>query len=234
MPFTLFCREGSPEQVYRFFDENNGLMKGDQDDWSVHYEFPGGFLRKKQTIQFTYERQWCSPPNWPTQILGMTNYVSDFEMSDDDHETVIQAIGEFQFSVGIICKPEITKPDDMLSRLSMLDVDACKATLLSPNLRHADELASFNEQIFAYNWRMVDIRGQSHPVDYANVKIAGKNFDLSWARLSEGDLDIGGEPISKANKEHVQAMMSAARERHKASNWIQGYAALYSTVSSDT
>ena len=74
----------------------------------------------------------------------------------------------------------------------------------------------------------------SQPVDYANVELMGGKFDLSWARLNEGDLEIGDAPIARANPEQVQAMMSAARERHQASNWLRGDARLYSNVGSDT
>lgn len=405
MPFTLFCHEGTPDDAHAFFDENNALLSGDSNNWDASYEFPGKWLRKKKTISFNYEREWCSPPNWPTQLMGMQNYVAEFELTDETRSTVMPLIRQFRFSIGIIAEPEIAsgddprlevinalaehmngilftpgalldanfrpfaaadgdcdpdaviplvpaetsdeesshkhklaveppgpgrvvqrlyvllsiaarglldmnlasgnipayrlselhdwidaigieqefedderrivytaetklsqqdainsvwrleglavlawalqfmelphydclvETDDLLKALSLLDVPMSQQKLASPELRDRSELETYNEQVWAFNWRMVDFRVRPKAVDYANVDFGQDGFDLSWATLVDGDLSVQGTQIAQADPNLVSTMISAAVERHRASNWLEGHATLYSQADTNT
>lgn len=406
MPFTLFCHESAPEIALAFFEERNAVIKGDESNWDASYIFPGKLLQKKKTITFNYDRQWCSPPNWPTQIQGMQNFVSDFELDAERRDAVMRLVRQFKFCIGIVNEPEISAGDDprldvmhalaehmggvfftpgalldshfrpfassdgqfepdailpdvgeatgttddtsdeelpapepptaeriarrmyvllalaarglldmnlemgnepayrldelqhwlealeiddefepqerqivysaerelarqdtinsvwhleglvvlawalqlaelpaydqlvetdnLLSALSLLDITMSQHKLAHPNLRSPNQLQTYNDQIFAFNWRLVDFRVRPEAIDYANVDFGYGKFDLSWATLKKSDLSLQGTPIAKADQELVQTMNSAAVERHKASNWLQGYGRLYSDVSTDT
>ncbi len=405
MPFTLFCHERSPQDAHAFLDENNALLKGDSNNWDASYEFPGKWLRKKKTISFNYDREWCSPPNWPTQLMGMQNYVAEFDLSDETRSAVMPLIRQFQFSIGIVTEPEIeagddprlevinaltehmngilftpgalldarfrpfaaadgdcdtdavipsvpeetndeepshkeeltveppapqrivrrmyvllaiaargllemnlasgntpayqlselhgwlnsigiadefedderrivytaetklsqqdainsvwrleglvvlawalqlfelpqydslVETDDLLKALSLLDVAASKRQLENPELRHRNELNTYNDQVWAFNWRMVDFRVRPSVVDYANVDFGRGRFDLSWATLIDGDLALQGTQITQAHPDLVSTMISAAVERHRASNWLEGHATLYSRADPST
>ncbi len=406
MPFTIFCHNDSSDHALEFFEENNAEIKGDTDDWEASYEFDGKSKRKKKTITFTYERQWCSPPNWPQQLLGMQNFIGQFPLDPPRRELVMRLIRKFKYCVGIICEPEIedgdderlevihalarhidgtifapgalfdanflpfatadgefdpgavipsvgetpdededyseempvsvppptaervvrrlyvllavaarglldmnlksgnepaynleelhtwlqeldiedeiedserdiiytpagglsrqnilnsvwtleglvvlawslklaeiprydelVETDDLLAKLSFLDVAASKRIIDRAELRAPEELHRYNEQVFALDWRMVDFRIRPEDCDYANVDFGYGKFDLSWATLQEGDLSLRGTPIATADPALVQTVSSAAMERHKASNWLQGDAHCYSDVVTNT
>jgi hypothetical protein len=129
---------------------------------------------------------------------------------------------------------ELVNADDLLAHLSFLESDVCRRNLAQATLRPAEELVSYNHQIFAFNWRMVEFRLRPRSSDYANIVIAGRLFDLSWANLKQGDLTLQGKAIVEADTELIQTMNSLAAGRHRASNWLLGYARLYSRVSTDT
>ncbi len=404
MPLTLFCYLNSPDDAAAFLSEHGAIVEGGKDKWTATYVFPGKFLQKKKTVTFNYDREWCSPPNWPKQIQGMTNYIGNFQMEETTRFKVMRLIRQFEFAIGIVNEPETSKNDDprfglmqalaeymqgcffipgaildasfrafaaadgdttpgavipetgeenppqddtgdeaepvpptpervgrrmyvmlalaarglldmnlqqgntpaygltklhewfeslniageleprekeilytaeqelsqqdcincvwslealvviawaleltslppydqlvetdeLLKELSFLDVEGCKHKLSKASLRPGEDLDRYHEQIFAYDWRMVDYRVNAGPVDYANVKIGLKAFDLSWARLIDGDLALQGKRIDMAEPDLFGAMCSLAVERHKASNWLQGYAVRYSDISPDT
>lgn len=112
MPFTLFCHEHSSNDAYEFFEENNALIEGDEEDWSATFEFDGKSKRKKMTVSFTYDLEWCSPPNWPRQVSGMQNYVAQFPMDNARRELVLRLVRKFRYCIGVMSEPEITDGDD--------------------------------------------------------------------------------------------------------------------------
>jgi hypothetical protein len=128
----------------------------------------------------------------------------------------------------------LVETDDLLRALSLCNVPESKDKLARAKLRPVEELDRYNEQIFAYDWRMVDYRVRPQAVDYASVQVMSGGFDLSWAKLIDGDLALQGTPIHQADQDLVGAMNSLAMERHRASNWLCGYATLYSRITTDT
>jgi len=101
-------------------------------------------------------------------------------------------------------------------------------------LRDRSELETYNDQVWAFNWRMVDFRVRPKAIDYANVDFGQGGFDLSWATLVDGDLSVQGTQLAQADPNLVSTMISAAVERHRASNWLEGHATLYSQADTNT
>ena len=129
---------------------------------------------------------------------------------------------------------QLVDVDEFLSALGLLNVDKARQHLADAQLRPPDELDRFNEQVWAYNWRMVDFRIRPQAVDYAKVEFGAGPLDLSWAVLDDGDLSLRGTPIAKADGDVVGRATSIAQERHRASNWLCGQARLFSNISTDT
>jgi hypothetical protein len=106
MPFTLYCHQGSPDEALRFLREHGGAVEGDGATWKTSFAMRGG------TLEFNYDRVWCSAPNWPKQLAGMANYLRQFEMTDETRSQVMALIPRFEYSIGIVTDPEVTTGDD--------------------------------------------------------------------------------------------------------------------------
>lgn len=100
-------------------------------------------------------------------------------------------------------------------------------------LRPATELERFRQQMLAYHWRMVDFRIAPRPVRLDEVRIFGP-FDLSWARLHDGDLTLAGEPLIDADEGVTQTCRSISFERFRAANWLCGSDSTFSKTPTDT
>src|SRR5262249_2095548 len=59
-------------------------------------------------------------------------------------------------------------------------------------------------------------------------------LSLADVALVEGDLAIRGERIDRVPEDWRELMRSMARERHKAFNWLLGFAPTYSEVETTT
>jgi hypothetical protein len=401
MPFTLFCDKNNPELGLELLKSLKANIEYTGNSWNASIKISGKFFSKPKNITFKFDEEWCSPPNWPNQIMGMKNYFSQFPVEAVRNSDVQNLISNFNYAIAIICEPEIEKQDDpryeimaklaekvqgyfftpsalldsqyrtisatdgeadpqaefstyesntkfhvepeeidppsaqrvwkrlyvftalaargllemnllegntpaynleelitwfealeigdeleshekeiiyakeqelnqqnainsvwtfealavlawslkvanlpsydalvnvdeLLTSLSFLDIPACKRNLRSESLRSAEELDEYQDQILAYDWRMVDFRVNQRKIDYASVNIGSKRFDLSWAVLKEGDLSLQDVKITEANPDLVAAMGSLSMERHKASNWLQGFDKLYSNITPDT
>jgi hypothetical protein len=141
MPFTLFCHQSSPEEALRFLREQGAKIEGDEARWEASRLVGGGLLRRRQSIRFNFDKEWCSPPNWPTQLAGMANYIGTFAITEPVRRQIMVLIPRFKFSIGIVTEPEIKQDDD--ERLSMIRDLASHlecliftpGTLRDPNLR---------------------------------------------------------------------------------------------------
>ena len=112
------------------------------------------------------------------------------------------------------------------------------AVLRSPELRRSpEELDALSARLLTAHWRVRQFMNMSQePMDYV-AWVPG----VEWAELSldglevaERDLAIGGEPITRADPDHVHATSSILVERRLAVSWLQGYDALYSEGDTNT
>jgi len=55
-------------------------------------------------------------------------------------------------------------------------------------------------------------------------------FDLTGIPVAEGDLAVGGEPLSKVPERAVRIALSIAMERHRAAGWLMGVSPRWSEL----
>ena len=124
--------------------------------------------------------------------------------------------------------------DDLFRATGLLDLEQSRRRIGEASLRSMDELRTFGEQALAYHWRMVDLRVNPKAIPFDRVSIFGGPFDLSWARLSDGDLLLRDQPVSRAEPSLQRLCASISTERLRAANWLRGDARLYSETPTDT
>jgi len=133
MPFTLFCHLGAPDQALSFLREHGAAVEGDDEHWSASFLIGGGLFRRRKTIRLTYDREWCSPPNWPKQLAGMASFVSRFTMPDPVRRLVLQRlVPSFTYSIGIVTEPEIEQPDDRRLEIIHALAEHLDAVIVTP------------------------------------------------------------------------------------------------------
>lgn len=103
-------------------------------------------------------------------------------------------------------------------------------------LRPRDELEHCLSIYLALHWRLRDFSLRPEPLDFAAFVRGCTWGDLSidGLRLVDGDLSIGGVPLSKATEAAYRTCASIASERHRAAEWLLGQHPLYSEVTADT
>jgi hypothetical protein len=107
--------------------------------------------------------------------------------------------------------------------------------LAQPRLRSDDELDWMYRRLLGLHWRAVEARvSPGRPVDMR--AFAADNFfggmDLAGIALAEGDVAVGGEPITRAKDTGL--FQSIALERHVAILWLTGQHATYSQIEPTT
>lgn len=111
-----------------------------------------------------------------------------------------------------------------------------ETVLTSPRLRPRGELAAFAEGMFTVHWRLREQRLNPAAMDlaaFARTAWFGP-LSLDLARLSGGDLAIGGRPIARADDALLARCESIASERRIAARWLLGDAPVYSEVDTST
>ena len=415
MPYTIFSHVSDSEGSLSLLREAGFEVEATANGWKATGTFKEGLLRKRKSLVITFDRDWCTPPNWTEQLDGMQGYFSRFPIPDEMRGKVMGLIGSFRFSLGTISEPEIedgsdprlevlhalaaqvdgvlftpgalldpnfqllidaegtsdpeaqfpefpTDPVTTSAEMSeheglqdedeerdppgservarralaltavaarglmdmnlaqglspayshehlrawvegaeidgelepeekrvietapraldhqdalnavwrleglvvlawalglcelpaydaVVDTDQLLATLGFPNepdraralletpvLKSPNALKAYQEQAFALHWRLVDFRVNPQAMDFAKMKEECwfGPLDLSWATLAENDLAIQGEAISRANADAVGTVASIANERHRAANWLIGYASVYSETDVNT
>ncbi len=103
-------------------------------------------------------------------------------------------------------------------------------------LRPAEEIDREARRSLAIHWRLREASLRRKPVDFERFSRESwfGGFDLGDIPLAEGDLAIGGVPITRADELQVQICSSIAMERHHAFNWLLGTASVYSEVDTPT
>ena len=101
------------------------------------------------------------------------------------------------------------------------------ATVLKePELRSPDDLHEYNEFIYNLHWRVRDFSLNKRSYDFESLarKAWGEPVLRHGLVLCERDLCVGGVPISRAEERVCRTLASITQERHRASNWLSGYA----------
>jgi hypothetical protein len=112
-----------------------------------------------------------------------------------------------------------------------------KDTVLSaPRLRSADALTALADQLFSLHWRLRQYSLDGAPMNFAEFAPRAwfGPLPLDDLRICEVDLEVRGVPLFRAPEEVWRTVMSIARERQQAANWLEGHEPLYSEVTCDT
>ncbi len=101
-----------------------------------------------------------------------------------------------------------------------------ETVLAKPSLRSSGELSEYNEFIYNVHWRIRDLSVNHRSYDFESLarKAWGEPVLRFGLKLTEKDIQIAGQPLSKAPENIWRGLSSITQERHRASNWLIGYA----------
>ena len=95
-----------------------------------------------------------------------------------------------------------------------------------PTLRPIEELKEYNEFIYNVHWRVRDYSIRPGPYDFE--ALAWKAWGIPVLRhglkIVDKDIALEGVPLSQVPEAAFRGLSSITRERHRASNWLVGYA----------
>jgi hypothetical protein len=103
-------------------------------------------------------------------------------------------------------------------------------------LRPISELQELADRLFALDWRQADYQLNKKPLnfqEFAEVAWFGP-LKVEGLRFVDGDLSIGGEPISKADEQARGMCRFTTMNRRRAAEWLIGQTDVYSEVDLST
>jgi hypothetical protein len=103
--------------------------------------------------------------------------------------------------------------------------------------RGAAELGRLNRQLIGVHWRLRDHARTREARDFLAMTKSKWFFgamDIEGLAFVDNDLGAAGHALAKAPPEQVQRMTNIVSERHRATQWLSGQAALYSAVTTET
>jgi hypothetical protein len=111
-----------------------------------------------------------------------------------------------------------------------------QTVLARSSLRPLPEFLQGAKTYLTVHWRLRKYLVEPDVIDFKRYVSQATWGSLSLAEVSlvEGDLAIRGERIDRAPEDWRQLARSIARERHKAFNWLLGFAPIYSEVDTTT
>jgi hypothetical protein len=139
-----------------------------------------------------------------------------------------EAVVVLAWSLGRLELPgfaEQCDPADAANSLGFLQPTEA-SVLNQPELRSSEDLREYNEFIYNLHWRVRDFSLNKRSYDFEALarKAWGEPVLRHGLVLSDRDLCVRGVPISRAAERDWRTLASIARERHRASNWLIGYA----------
>jgi hypothetical protein len=101
-----------------------------------------------------------------------------------------------------------------------------KTALDRPQLQKTGALREYNEFIYNLHWRIRDFSLNRKSYDFEKLarKAWGEPLERHGIKLKNKDLCVRGVPISHAAEADWRQLASITQERHRASNWLVGYA----------
>lgn len=116
-------------------------------------------------------------------------------------------------------------PAGAANSLGFLDARE-KTALNQPSLRELAALQEYNEFIYNLHWRVRDFSLRPGSYDFESLarKAWGEPVLRHGLKIMAKDLCVDGVPIVDATDAGRQQLTSITQERHRASNWLIGYA----------
>ncbi|SDT91564.1 protein of unknown function [Verrucomicrobium sp. GAS474] len=139
-----------------------------------------------------------------------------------------EAVAVLAWSLGKADLPLFDKqcdPAGVANGLGFLQ-PAGETILNNPALLSPDELGDYNEFIYNLHWRLRSFSINKQKYDFESLarKAWGEPVAKYGLQFLEKDLSLGGVPITQAQEVTWRTVLSITQERHRASNWLTGYA----------
>jgi hypothetical protein len=110
-------------------------------------------------------------------------------------------------------------------------------TLLErPVLRDSSQISQAEETYLTLHWRLRQFSLDASQMDFA-AYVSSCNWGplrLDQLELCDGDLSVQGVRIDRLDHAAFRRTLSIVQERHQAFNWLIGWDAVYSQVTTDT
>lgn len=106
----------------------------------------------------------------------------------------------------------------------------------APHLCSSEEIGSLADTYFSLHWRLRQFSLDHREMNFAEFARTAwfGPLPLTGLRLISDDLEIRGKSLPHTDEPDWREVMSIARERQQAANWLGGQEALYSQVTCDT
>jgi len=129
-------------------------------------------------------------------------------------------------------------PMQVVGPLEFMSVQGTQRITSAATLRQDVELYHTYNRLWQIHWRLAEYGVKGGQVDLREMESRHDwwgQLDIPKNALSrDGDLVVGGRPLSKADPREIAACNSIAVERHHGANWVIGTESLYSAISMDT
>lgn len=98
--------------------------------------------------------------------------------------------------------------------------------LFEPSLLSTEKISDYNEFIYNLHWRVRDYSRAKTYYDFEALarKAWGEPILRYGLRLLEKDVALKGSPLPEVSEADFHDLRSITQERHRASNWLIGYA----------
>jgi hypothetical protein len=114
--------------------------------------------------------------------------------------------------------------------------DRGKTPLMAPRLRSADEIQYWAHTYLTLHWRLRQFSLKPGTMDF--VAYASEcnwtSMELTDLEIQDNDLAIRGVRIDRVDTATMREVVSITQERRIALDWLLGFEALYSDVTTDT
>jgi hypothetical protein len=165
--------------------------------------------------------------DWERQILAAP--LGDLAARDQINASWLSdAVTVLAWSLGRFELPGFEEQCDPVAAANSLGcVQPPDSTALKqPRLRPPEELQEYNDFIYNLHWRVRDFSLNRRSYDFESLarKAWGEPVLRHGLRIQKKDLCVRGVPISSAKESDWRTLVIITQERHRASNWLIGYA----------
>ena len=129
------------------------------------------------------------------------------------------------------------QPSDVAEGMGFLD-SRDNTPLHCPRLHSLEEIEAWADTTLTLHWRL---RQRRHSPDLNSMDLVDYASNCKWGNLRldglellDRDLAVGGVRIDRVEESAFRHTLSITQERHQAFNWLLGFEALYSQVTTDT
>jgi Domain of unknown function (DUF4272) len=129
----------------------------------------------------------------------------------------------------------LSAPVEIANAIGFLQ-DRQQTAISSPRLRSYHEIEYWAHTYLTLHWRLREFSLKPGTMDFVSFAMACKwtKMELGELEIRDKDLAINGVRIDHVDKDTFRDVVSITTERRIALDWLLGFAALYSDVTTDT